>query len=52
VKEGDCLRECVDDAFALVRVLVEKIINGEYLLLTGSEAALDFAAPTMAIPQS
>src|ERR1035441_4757826 len=34
--------QLVDDAFALVRVLVEKVINGEYLLLAGTEPALDF----------
>jgi hypothetical protein len=32
----------VDDAFALVRVLVEKVINAEYILLTGTDAALDY----------
>jgi hypothetical protein len=32
----------VDDAFALVRVLVERVINGEFLLLAGTEPALDF----------
>jgi hypothetical protein len=32
----------VDDAFALVRVLVEKVINGEYIFLIGAEPALDF----------
>lgn len=32
----------VDDAFALVRVMVEKIINAEYILLTGTDTALDY----------
>jgi len=32
----------VDDAFALVRVLVEKIINGEFLLFADSDLTLDF----------
>jgi hypothetical protein len=32
----------VDDAFALVRVMVEKVINAKYILLTGTEAALDY----------
>lgn len=31
-----------DDAFALVRVMVEKIINGQYILLLGTETALDY----------
>jgi hypothetical protein len=35
-------RRMVDDAFALVRVLVEKVINAEYILLTGTDAALDY----------
>src|SRR5579863_1149031 len=32
----------VDDAFALVRVMVEKIINAEYILLKGTDTALDY----------
>lgn len=32
----------VDDAFALVRVMVEKVINAEYILLAGTDAALDY----------
>jgi len=32
----------VDDSFALVRVMVEKIVNAEYILLTGTETALDY----------
>jgi len=32
----------VDDAFALVRVMVEKIINAEYILLSGTDTALDY----------
>jgi len=31
-----------DDAMALVRVMVEKIITAEYILLVGMEAALDY----------
>jgi len=34
--------QLVDDAFALVRVLVERVINGEFLILAGTEPALDF----------
>jgi hypothetical protein len=32
----------VDDAFSLVRTLVEKVINAEYILLSGTETALDY----------
>lgn len=32
----------VDDAFALVRVMVEKTINAEYILLKGADVALDY----------
>ena len=32
----------VDDAMALVRVMVEKVITAEYILLMGMEPALDF----------
>jgi hypothetical protein len=32
----------VDDAFALVRVFVEKVINAEYIFFAGTEAALDY----------
>jgi Family of unknown function (DUF5677) len=32
----------VDDAFSLVRGLVEKIINGAYILMVGWDAAADF----------
>jgi hypothetical protein len=32
----------VDDAMALVRVMVEKVINAEYILLAGSETAIDY----------
>ena len=32
----------VDDAFALVRVMVEKVINAEYILLSGTDTALDY----------
>jgi hypothetical protein len=32
----------VDDALALVRVMVEKVINAEYILLTGTDTALDY----------
>ena len=32
----------VDDAFALVRVMVEKVINAEYILLVGMSAAEDY----------
>jgi hypothetical protein len=32
----------VDDAMALVRVMVEKVITAEYILLMGTEPALDF----------
>jgi len=32
----------VDDAFALVRVMVEKVINAEYILLAGTDAAMDY----------
>lgn len=32
----------VDDAFALVRTMVEKIINAEYILLSDTETALDY----------
>lgn len=32
----------VDDAFALVRAMVEKVINAEYILLSGTDAALDY----------
>jgi hypothetical protein len=31
-----------DDAMALVRVMVEKVITAEYILLMGSEPAMDF----------
>ena len=31
-----------DDAFALVRVMVEKIINAEFILLSGTDMALDY----------
>ncbi len=31
-----------DDAFALVRVMVEKTINAEYILLKGTDVALDY----------
>jgi hypothetical protein len=34
--------ELTDDAMALVRVMVEKIITAEYILLVGMEAALDY----------
>jgi hypothetical protein len=30
----------VDEAFALVRVMVEKVLNAEYILLAGTDAAL------------
>src|SRR2546421_453882 len=32
----------VDDAFALVRAMVEKIINAEYIFLAGMDAAEDY----------
>jgi hypothetical protein len=32
----------VDDAFAPVRVMVEKVINAEYILLAGTDTALDY----------
>jgi len=37
VREG-----LTDDAMALVRVMVEKVINAEYILLGGAEPAMDF----------
>ena len=33
-----------DDAFALARVMTEKVINAEYILLLGVEAANDYVA--------
>jgi hypothetical protein len=35
-------KRVVDDAFALVRVMVEKVINAEYILLAGTDTALDY----------
>jgi hypothetical protein len=32
----------VDDSFALVRVMIEKIINAEYILVAGADVALDY----------
>jgi hypothetical protein len=32
----------VDDAMSLVRVMVEKVINAEYIFLTGTDTALDY----------
>lgn len=32
----------VDDALALVRVMAEKVINAEYILLQGTDTALDY----------
>jgi hypothetical protein len=32
----------VDDAYALVRTMVEKIINAEYIIMSGTDTALDY----------
>jgi hypothetical protein len=32
----------VDDAFALVRVMIDKVINAEYILVAGTDTALDY----------